>query len=397
MATLLLRRFSCPETLRHIQPRHLVAFLEPYAEFLASRGIELPEADTNVEIDVEALAKTFVTPDSDTPIELIDALYFVNEMSTLEAMDELLEEAERQGIELAKGAEHTLEDVAVQMWLARRDVLERKHAERHIERARSFEYFQVDDSKRRKLRRPNKSRLARIASDLDDWFDRKRRGRGSRVLMGEKDDGIWFLVRHPEAYRREEALQGSESVSIAFRPIKYDVVVFRPLIRELRINARSVGEKLLYRRVFGRHLFDDDKVFAGTAKYTLEPLRELGADSLAHFDVEGIEWVKLREVQFFREGAPWEIVTRKSDDFFRLLELRKKRFPEAGRMIRASFQVKFRGSKRPRTVVIKPSNIAHFTRDDDSILVEKWLDGRGFILRPGTESLEHTDEPLAGS
>jgi hypothetical protein len=321
--------------LKRIHPKHLTAFLAPHREFLSSRGIQLPEIATDSEIDVEALAKTFVTPDSDTPIELIDALYFVNEMATLEAMDELLEEAERQGIVLAEGDQHTPEDVAVQVWLASREVLEHKHAEHYIERVRSFEYFQADVLNGCQFRRPNLKRLERIASDLDNWFVTKRRGRGSRVLMGEKDDGIWFLVRHPEAYRREEALQGSESVSIAFRPIKYDVVVFRPLIRELRINARSVGEKLLYRRVFGRHLFDDASVFAGTSKYTLEPLRELGADSLAHFDVEGIEWVKLREVQFFRDGAPYELVTRKSDDFFRLLESRKKRFPEAGRMIRA--------------------------------------------------------------
>ena len=44
------------------------------------------------------------------------------------------------------------------------------------------------------------------------------------------------------------------------------------------------------------------------------------------------------------------------------------------------FQVKFADWKRPRSVTIRPSNIAHYTRDDDAELIEQWLRRRGFIL-----------------
>jgi hypothetical protein len=395
MATWSLRRFSCPETLRRIHPKHLREFLEPYRSYLASRGIVLPAAGTNIEIDAHRLAKVFLSPDSRTPAQLVDALCLVEEMSTPAGMDVLLQEAEAKGLEFEAGCDQTPGDVAIQVWLLRKDFLERKHAERYVWKVRSFEHFHASITPDLTFKRPREAQLALLANDLDEWFDKKKRGRGSRVIMGGGDDAIWFLVRHPEPYRREETLEGSQSSSVCFRPIKYDVVVFTPQIGELRINARSNGEKQLYRTMFGKFLLNDDKAFAGAEKYTLAPLRESGADCLACFDVEGIDWVKLREAQFFQAGSPWEVITRKSDDLFGLFESRDQVFPESGRLVQASFQIKFSDSRTPRTIVIKPSNVALFTRDDDSILVEKWLEARGFILGSGTVESEQPEETLA--
>jgi hypothetical protein len=400
MATWSLRRFSCPEVLKSINPDHLVAFLKPHRRFFTSRGVSLPAPNATDEIDYQALVKVFLSPDAKTPKELIDALYFVDELATPEGMDALLAEADRLDLSLDDGNDHTPADVAVQVWLLNKDILERKHAENYLAKVRSFEYYQTDRYKRPAFKRPafkrpSDKQLAALASDLDDWFEKKKRGRGSRVIMGDQDESVWFLVRHAEPFKREESMDGVETSSVCFRPLKYDVLIYSPHIGELRINARSKGEKQLYRTKLGKHLFGDEDIFPGAEKYTLDPLRENGADSLACFDVDGIEWVKLREVQFFFTGNPWEVVTRKSDDVFKLFESRKKSFPEAGRIIKASFQIKFTDSKTPRTVVIKPSNIAQFARDDDSVLVEKWLEARGFIIGTGAEESEQSEPILA--
>lgn len=60
-----------------------------------------------------------------------------------------------------------------------------------------------------------------------------------------------------------------------------------------------------------------------------------------------------------------------------------------GRLIKGVFSVKFVGVKKPRTVTIRPSNIATYERDSDSELVEIWLRRRGFILA----GVDETDEP----
>jgi len=395
MATFTLRRFSCPETLRAIAPARFLAFLNPHRRFLVSRGLTLPQSASDGELDYEELAKIFMTPDGKTPKELIDALYFVDEMATTEGMDALLAEAKQQKLRLAPGSDHSPADIAVQIWLLNSDILERKHAEHYLAKVRSFESYQMDRFKRPAFKRPSDKQLDALASDLDDWFEEKKRGRGSRIIMCEKDDAVWFLVRHGEPFKREESIDGIKASSVYYRPLKYDVLVYAPQIGELRINARSKGEKQLYRTKFGKHLFGDEDIFPGTEKYTLDPLRELGEDALALGDIDGIEWIKLREVQFFFAGNPWEVVTRKSDDVFALFKSRNKSFPEGGRIIRATFQVKFADAKTPRSVVIRPSNIAQFTRDDDSVLVEKWLEARGFIINAEAEESDQPETVLA--
>jgi hypothetical protein len=391
MATFALRRFSCPETLRTIAPANLLVFLRAHRRFLLSSGVVLPQSGSADELDYEQLAKVFMTPDTKTPRDLIDALYFVDEMATPEGMDALLAEAEEQNLPLAPGSDHSPADVAVQIWLLDKGILERKHAEHYLAKVRSFESYQMDRSKKPAFRRPSAKQLDALASDLDGWFDGKKRGRGAKVIMCDRPDGVWFLVRHGEPFKREESLDGHDASSVCYRPLKYDVLVYAPQIGELRINARSKGEMQLYREKFGKHLFGDEGIFPGTEKYTLEPLRELGEDALSLADIEGIEWVKLREVQILFGGNPWELVTRKSDDIFALLKSRGRPFPEAGRIFRATFQVKFSDAKTPRSVVIKPSNVAQFTRDDDSVLVEKWLQARGFIVNPEAEENDHQE------
>jgi hypothetical protein len=362
---------------------------------LRSRGVLVPSTTSATDFDYVGLAKVFMAPDGKIPKELIDALYFVDELATPEGMDALLTEAKQQKLKLAPGSAHSPADIAVQVWLLNRNILERIHAEHHVANVRSFDSYQMNRSRRPPFKRPSDKRLKALANDLDEWFEEKKRGRGTRIIMCEKDDDVWFLARHGDPYKREESIDGGKASSVYYRPLKPDVVVYSPQFGELRINARSKGEKELYRTKFGKHLFGDENIFPGKEKYTLDPLRELGEDSLALGDIDGIEWIKLREVQFFFRGNPWEVVTRKSDDVFALFKSRDKSFPDSGRTIKATFQVKFADAKTPRSVVIKPPNIAHYTRDDDSVLVEKWLEARGFIIHAEADERDESDKILA--
>ena len=236
---------------------------------------------------------------------------------------------------------------------------------------------------------PTEKDLEKLAADLYGWFERKNRGRGAKIIMCDRADGVWFLVRHGEPFKREESLEGHDASSVCYRPLKYDVLVYAPQIGEWH-QLRSKGEKRLYRETFGKHLFGDEGVFPGTDKYTLDPLRELGEELRRRSQTSKASiGSSCGEVQFYFAGSPWEIVTRRSDDIFALFNSRAKPFPEGGRIIRATFKVKFSDSKTPRSVVIKPSNIAQFTRDDDSELVESWLQARGFIIRSGETDLGH--------
>ena len=107
-----------------------MSLLSPHAPFFEGRGIILPPLNIANGLDYGALVKVLMTPDIDTPKTLANALYFIHEMATDEGLDILLPEAERLEIEL--GHDPTPADVAVQLWLADHDIIERKHAEQHL-------------------------------------------------------------------------------------------------------------------------------------------------------------------------------------------------------------------------------------------------------------------------
>jgi hypothetical protein len=145
------------------------------------------------------------------------------------------------------------------------------------------------------------------------------------------------------------------------------------------MHAVTKGEKELYRKMFGKHLFGDENFFSQRSQFNLESLRTVGEESLSCEDVDGLEYVKLKEVQLSYAGAYKDKEIRRSEDFFASLRDRGFQFPQHGRITQASFYVKFKEVKKPRSLTISSGNRASFRCDDDSVILERWLFLRGFI------------------
>ncbi|MAT16306.1 MAG: hypothetical protein CMJ46_13670 [Planctomyces sp.] len=379
MSTVNFKRFCEVSSLRSIELKYLIDFLKPYAAFLKQRRVVLPSrTDSTDDWDYRALSDALMTPDTDTPNELIDALYFVNEMSTPEGMDGLLDALREAGKSPRGEGEMSPSDVAVFAWLKAPDLLERKHAEQYLTRGRSMVHFQTAESPLPKFKRPSKTILKQLETDLAEWFLEKNRGDSARVFLFDKGDIASFLVRHGDPLRREGAINRNESSSVTYRPEKHDLITYDKRIGELGVRASSKGEQQLYRINFGKHCFGKESFFPNEDKYTLEPLRDYGEDSLACADVKGIDWVRLKEVQVYWGGEYSEIEIRKANDLFKAYSSRDKLLPSKGRINRATFSVKFSDSKSPRSVTIKPPNAALYLRDDDAVHLEEWLHKRGF-------------------
>jgi len=386
MSTFTLRRFTNPETLKSIHKDNLLSLLDRHKPYFTRRGVTLATTGPD-ELDYEGIARVLMTPDETTPRELVDDLFYVDELATPEGMDALCEEiaklppAKRKLLDL--GSDPTPADVAVQVRLKAPDLLERKHAEHFLTSKRSFEYFQAKKGADRAFRMPTAKALAALEGALDDRFDEMKRGRSCKVFVYEKDDGVWFLVRHGDPCKREGAIEAGDSSSVYYRPERYDVLRYDGNLGELCLSAENKKISALYREKFGLHFFADAMQFPGTAKYTLEPLRTDGAASLVCSDVEGMDWIRLKEIQYFWGGPEGEVEIRKASDLFAVLERRARSIPAKARILRASFLVKFADSKTPRTVTIRPNNVASYTRDSDASAVEVWLTKRGFAMVAG--------------
>ena len=251
MSTFRLSRFfSQPEILRRIDPENLLSLLADHAAALEVLGLKLPDG-TAVELDYDRLIGLLMTPDR-LPAALREAFYFIHELATPEGMECLLDAAGRAGLEIVGRPGPTPGDVAVQAWLKDSELLERTHAEQFLRNPRTFESFATAVAPVPKHSDPAAA-AASMKADLDDYFEKKKRGRNTKVFAYVRPDGVWFLVRHGDPFKREGAIgERGESVGVYYWPEKFDVLALDPTEGELRINARNKGEKKAYRTIFGR-------------------------------------------------------------------------------------------------------------------------------------------------
>lgn len=375
-----LRRFSSPHVLKQIAQPLLIRFLHPHRAFFASRDIVL--AGTGG-LDYDALAEALMNPGEDAPEKLLDALYFVDELSAPEMYEDLLELARSSDVPLADAPDLSCADLAVRIWLDNADALQRYHAERFAVRTKRFEYYPSTASTIPRFRLPSDSAIQSLQDDLNIFFETQKKGRGTRVFVFPREDIVWLLIRHGERIRREGALDGEKSSGIFYRPEKFDVAIYDPALCELAIHAETMGEKRAYCTLFGKHIFRNPALFdvETNAKFTLKPILQHGAQCLACADVEGMERVRLVELHWRHDVDQYFVEIQKAGDVFSALAEIGRAFPRNIDLLKAVFKIKFDGSDRERRVAIKPPNAAVFERDSDSPLVHEWLARREFTVR----------------
>jgi len=233
-----LRRFSSPSILRQIDPSLLVRFLAGHAE----RWPALQELLAASPLNIDRLATLLIEPGDDAPDPLLDALFFVDELSAPEMYEDLLDEARRAAIPLGETPSLSPADLAVRIWLDDPEVLQRYHAERYLIRTKKFEHFPSVTTHLPNIRGVQEQIIQGLQEDLDAYFETRKKGRGSRVFPFVKDDAVWFLVRHGEKLRREGTIENGESSSVFYRPEKYDIVIFDRALGELAVHADAKGE-----------------------------------------------------------------------------------------------------------------------------------------------------------
>ena len=381
MSRLNFTRIADVAILRKLEAGGLMDLLKPHAGYLASRDVSLVFDGSDK--PYEALRAVLLSPDEDFPPTLGQSLQRIHDLATQDAMGDLIDAVLMRRISIDFGDEPSPADVALRVSLHAPALLERMHAEHHTRRRRKFEYWQSEEEKAPALGIHAGTEFPDLEADLNRWFESRKKGRVldgvCKVFAFPKPDGVWFLVRHGDAVARLGVLKGGKSASAVLRPEVFDVVIFDPAANELRINAGQKDTEE-YRKRFGLHLFGDEEYFPGKAKYTLDPLRRDLEDSLDCEQIDGIESIRLTELwYFFGGGSELEVEIHRAEDIFAAIRRRNGAIPTSARLGRAKFAVTFSSSKTPRMVTIRPSNIAEFTYDDDSAVVNDWLAARGFI------------------
>lgn len=389
-----LRRFANPKVLQSVSPRVLLEFQKPHADYIASKGFDLPQCDAAIsDFDYLMLTSILMKPDEHMPDSLIDALFFVHEMGTDRTMNKLLELANKTGLDIAP--ESTPMDVAMRIWSHDSLALEKAHSEQHIYRSRTFEHYQADTPA--PFVEPDDTRIKEMEAALDAWFEHHKRGANTRVFVYPGEDEVWFLIRHGDAYKRESAVDGYKSKGIFYRPEAFDVACYVPSLGELRVHTKNKGEQDLYRREIGKLITGDYSFFPGLDKYDLSPIARDGEKCLVTRDIDGIDWIMLTEIRVEKHKTHYKMLTTYTapNVFLSLrdegIELRPNET-----ITRAKFKVKFAGEDKPRTVTVTPPNKLNLCRDTDAIIAEIWLRKRGFIRYEEAGNVQESEDFLVG-
>jgi len=380
MASFNPRKFTDPDRLRGIAPQRLGLFFAQWRPYLAGRGFQFP-ATSSSEIDHTLLADILMRPDASTPAAMVDALYYVHETANAESMDQLLAAIRSRGLRVLHDPAATPIDLAIDVWMAAPDVVRNHHAEAIAMRQQNFEYFGPQQPVRGAFPPVSDELRPQIELAMDNWFESHRRGRGCRMFIIRHSPMTWILVRHGQHMRREASLKDDGGVGTEFyRPQCHDVLIYDERSGEIGVHANTKGERNLYLRTLGQHLFSGEDHFPRSARFTLDPLVTDGGAALNVQDVDEIKSIRLVGYQRYWGGAHREMESRKAEDVLAALADRGIHNLAGGRLNSATFKVTFEDSEKERSVTIRPPGIARYERNDDSELIEQWLLRRGFIL-----------------
>lgn len=388
MSTFNPRLFTNHDRLKSIAPTHLISLFKPWSDYLANRGIVLPDSD-DVEFPFESLSSVLMMPTDDAPSDMVDALYFVHETASDHDLDELLAIAAKDNVLVDHDATSTVADIAVQIWIKEPALLKDRHAESIAFSHKSFMYFEGQDGTPRKFPDPSPEQIENIQEAMNGWFYSHKRGRGCKVFVFRREHRVWVLIRHGLPMRREGGHQDDGQTSTQFyRPQQHDVLVYDEQRDEIGVHANTKGERELYLKTFGAALFENEDYFPFDKEFSLYPLIESGPAALNCEDIPGIEKITLVEIQRSWGGAHGEREIRKASDLFAAFGEKWAERLAFGDITSAVFKVRFAGATKDRTVTIRLQNVARYERDDDSNLIEQWLWARKFCVAMSEET-EH--------
>ena len=157
MPTFRLSCFTNPTILSSIDPPRLRAFLMRFRDYLEARGFQIPARDAFAESDYATLIRILHSPSAQTPSEMTQALWHIDDMSSDQGMEALLLAASKNGIAIPDSDRLTPSDLAIHIWLQDPSVLRHANAERVVTKVKSFEYFRNRNIEPPELKTPTET------------------------------------------------------------------------------------------------------------------------------------------------------------------------------------------------------------------------------------------------
>jgi hypothetical protein len=355
-----------------------VQFLRRHKAFLAGHGAA-PSADGALNED--ALIRVLACPPDDGPEDLLDGLFFTNEVAAGGPFDELAELAEKNGVAVSKSDSHA--DLALRVWMADPVALQSFHADRLIDLAEELQIVRGKHPGPRQLPATSDADVRAIEDDLDRWFADWPYGHGTRVFVFDRDPGKWLLIRRDDPLVRVGALEDGESVPLAYHPEQLDVVLYNSFYGSIGINTNRRRSLEAYCTVLGRHFFGDEDYYDPDQPgkpFALRPIVEHGEAALTCRDVSHVEKVRLVDMEVSHQDGQFHVDHLRADDVLDALKYGTRGIPGPSRLTRATFDIQLADEPGAHQLTIDPPNRLRIDPALNVKPITEWMRYRGFAL-----------------
>lgn len=382
--------FTDLNNMKSMSREHLAALLLKYKDELAEKDIAIPDPpvlkgdqESSDKLFYQAVAELFYNPEG-LPDDLHDALSTIRDMDSDVGHNLIMDAATEGSLPIDFTLSLTRMDCAILMWLHDPVLLKSLLVDVRLEKTKSFVHLSPT-----KTAIPTPRPLEEVKVSMEKAFDevyhKRSRGRGTHISCYVRSGEKCYVIERGEPFKRDGRRDNDKSGSVFYRPEKIDVVVFNEEFGELRMNVTAKWQKELYRDAFEHYLFEDKAGFKENPRYDLEPIRTKQR-AILHAADDAIESVKLTGIDFEVDFTRNDYLTRSSNDVFESFAQDakvdpSKGFPEGYPITSATFKVRFKNSKKERSVTIQPPNRARYIRDEDSAHVESWLREHEMIIK----------------
>ena len=174
-------------------------------------------------------------------------------------------------------------------------------------------------------------------------------------------------------------MKDGETESIFYNPQCHDLLIYNCDTDDISVRTDGKkGQLPEYLKCIGKHIFSIQNYFDKKKIFSLDKLGEIQSAAHNFVSIDGIEDVKLVELQYDWGG---EIEIRKSGNLLGTL-IRKNGLESTKKanIIYAKFSIRFAGNNTPRKIGIRSGNQATFGRDEDSLIIEDWINDQEFVV-----------------
>ena len=384
MATHQLRRFGNLAFLQSIdKPGVLRKLLEPYRDYIEQNGLELERLANDDRCARELLA-FFTRTDVQVPEQLLRVTYVLDGLADEDGHHSILEEAEALGIGLGDIPKNsTAGDVAIEVFLKHPELINRCHEKVLSRRVKRYHEYRSRDHRRFQPAEVEEA-LSRIKAPLGAWFEQRRRTCACEMFAYCDAAEVHVLVTHGGLFQADGSITSElELTRIGWRPQKHASLIYDTRSGILKVNARFLSERRLYREKLGGALTGDPQYFVESPCYTLEPLRQNGG-VLALAD--GVLSARATELVVGTESADCSEIALSGNGLIRCTPGSSPVDIPPGVIVQAVFLIGYAGGGRARRLEVRLPNIADYDRARDGPAAEAFLRANHLLLSPEADA-----------